>query len=277
MRNLIQMKITYCLLFLIIGLFSSCNTYVSENDLIEEESTNHVEIKQLINTNKRTIFAKFKTPEGFERVKPLTEFGLFLNHLPLKSDKLKVKLYDGSVKANQENYVAVIDLPQSTNNIQYNANAIIRLRAEYLYKNKLYDQIDFKVNNYVQALTYKEFVKGDYSYKKFTKYLEYFLPQTTSSSITNNLISVDWKEMQIGDVFVQKSNIRGHAAIVADMAKNDEGQKIFLLAQSYYPGQDLHIIANPNDEENSPWYTLQEGVILTPEWRFLSSDLMRFN
>lgn len=270
------MKIHYFMYLIIPFILSGCNAYISENEMVDSESFNTNETPRLINKNKLSIYSKYKTPEGFVREKPITPFSLFLNNLPLKADKYKVKLYDGTPKINESSYVGIIDLPSFTTNIQHHANAIIRLRAEYFYKNKMYDQINFKVNSRTKVKSYLEFINEDYSYKKFNEYLQYLLEKTTTNSILQNLKSIKMKDIQIGDVLVQRSNIKSHAVIVMDVAKNAKGEKIFILAQSYYPGQDIQIISNPSNEEISPWYYAEDGVILTPEWRFMSSDLMLF-
>lgn len=38
--------------------------------------------------------------------------------------------------------------------------------------------------------------------------------------------------------------VSSHAAIVMDVAENAEGEKIFMLAQSYMPAQDIHLLVN---------------------------------
>ena len=49
-------------------------------------------------------------------------------------------------------------------------------------------------------------------------------------------------EIQAGDVFI-KGGTPGHAEIVLDVAVNKKtGKKIFLLAQSYMPAQEIHIL-----------------------------------
>jgi hypothetical protein len=65
---------------------------------------------------------------------------------------------------------------------------------------------------------------------------------------------------------------------VVDMAVNiNSGKKIFLLAQSYMPAQDIHILTNPNNQNLSPWYELDfNGELITPEWIFKKSDLHSF-
>ncbi|WP_448220494.1 DUF4846 domain-containing protein [Empedobacter brevis] len=123
---------------------------------------------------------------------------------------------------------------------------------------------------------YTKFVKGDYSYSKYIEYLQYYLENTNSHTITELLKAIPLKELQIGDVFFQKGSIKSHAVIVMDLAQDEMGNKIYILAQSYYPSQNIQILTNPSNDLISPWYIAKEGVLLTPEWRFLSSDLMRF-
>ena len=84
-------------------------------------------------------------------------------------------------------------------------------------------------------------------------------------------------DMKIGDVFVQGGS-PGHAVIVVDMAiDKNTGQKLFLLAQSYMPAQNIHVLKNPNHEALSPWYVLDSSkTINTPEWHFTQDDLKRY-
>jgi hypothetical protein len=60
---------------------------------------------------------------------------------------------------------------------------------------------------------------------------------------------------------------------------NKEGKKVYLLAQSYMPAQEIHVLRNFNNSQLSPWYELREGggEIRTPEWDFTSRDLKRFD
>ena len=84
--------------------------------------------------------------------------------------------------------------------------------------------------------------------------------------------------MQIGDVFI-KGGSPGHAVIVVDMAINPKtNKKIFMVAQSYMPAQDIHILINTNKPAISPWYDLEETAseIETPEWTFDNNQLKRF-
>lgn len=84
------------------------------------------------------------------------------------------------------------------------------------------------------------------------------------------------KDIQQGDVLI-KGGFPGHAMIVIDVAKNKEGKKIYMLAQSYMPAQDIHVVKNPVKEELTCWYEVDDsGKIITPEWEFTANQLKRW-
>ena len=86
----------------------------------------------------------------------------------------------------------------------------------------------------------------------------------------------DEKMLSPGDVLIS-GWFPGHAVIVMDVAINNAGNKIFLLAQSYMPAQDIHVLNNPSDKKLSPWYEVNEDrIIETPEYTFTKDELKRW-
>ena len=66
-----------------------------------------------------------------------------------------------------------------------------------------------------------------------------------------------------------------HAVIVVDVAQKGR-ERMFLLAQSYMPAQEIHVLRNPA-REGDPWYSIDFGeTLVTPEWTFRRGDLKRF-
>jgi hypothetical protein len=62
--------------------------------------------------------------------------------------------------------------------------------------------------------------------------------------------------------------------IVVDVAINDQGEKIFMLAQGLMPAQSIHVVKNPMDEKMSPWYRIRDDQkVSTPEWIFHRDQL----
>lgn len=236
-------------------------------------------------------------PEGYERLSPdSNSFAYYLQNLELRKDDNTVYLYNGKRKSNQDVHYAVIKLDVGNKDLQQCADVIMRLRAEYLFKQNRHDEINFnfvsgfncKWNKYAEGN--RVIVKGnsvkwvktahpDYSYENFRNYLELIFTYAGTASLIHELYKVDnIGNMQIGDVFIQTGKPYGHAIIVLDIAVHKStGKKIFILGQSYMPAQDFHILKNPNNMVLNPWYELNEGEeLITPEWNFRDTDLMRF-
>ncbi len=238
---------------------------------------------------------RFDPPAGYSRLgSDSASFAFWLQHLPLKPPGSKVKYYDGREKNKAGVYVAVADLPIGDRDLHQCADAVIRLRAEYLYDQNRYDEIQFHFTNGFLA-EYSKWMEGyrikvsgnEVSWAKsaeasktpdsFWKYLETVFTYAGTLSLEKELKPVSVDEMQIGDVFIQGGS-PGHAVIVVDMAESPvNGEKVFMLAQSYMPAQEIQVLQNRQNSGLSPWYELDFGPDLeTPEWKFKASDLGRF-
>jgi hypothetical protein len=63
---------------------------------------------------------------------------------------------------------------------------------------------------------------------------------------------------------------------VVDVAENEQGERAFLLAQSFMPAQEIHLLRAPHAQLGA-WYPARpRGPLHTPDWRFQYEDLMRF-
>jgi len=101
----------------------------------------------LINPAGTTIATRINVPKGYKRMElDSTSFGYYLRNFPLKHHNSTVYQYDGAEKYAQV-YAAVLDIDVGTKDLQQCADAVMRLRAEYLYKRKLYDKIHFNFTN----------------------------------------------------------------------------------------------------------------------------------
>jgi hypothetical protein len=241
-----------------------------------------------------TIESRFPAPPGFERL-PLAEnsFGQFLRQFPLKPTGSPVYLFDGRLKSRQDVHVAVLDLDVGERNLQQCPDAVMRLRAEFLFSQKRYRDIHFHFTNGFCA-EYARWQAGDRivvegnrtywrtndtasaSYEDFRDYLDLVFTYAGTLSLEKELSPVTPENLAVGDVFIQGGS-PGHAVIVVDIAVNASGEKAFLLAQSYMPAQEVHVLKNPAGLSGSPWYYLENKKILkTPEWSFLMGDLKRF-
>jgi len=250
--------------------------------------------EELLNKEGATIEERFKVPAGFQRVEAAEgSFAQFLRSQKLKPDGTKVKYYDGKVKAANV-YDAVLDVDVGDRDLQQCADAVMRLRAEYLYKMGQYDKIKFhfvsgfladyttwmngsriKVDGNNASWVKKTGYSNEYS--SFRQYMDMVFAYAGTVSLEKELKSVTVKDMKIGDVFI-KGSLPGHIIIIVDMAENKTtGEKLFMVAQSSTPAQDIHILKSSENKNISPWYSINFGdELTTPEWDFTSNQLMGF-
>lgn len=236
--------------------------------------------------------AAIPLPAGYTRIpQPPGSFGAWLRSISLKKDN-RVHLYNGQLKKNQDAQFAVLDMPVGNQDLQQCADAVMRLRAEYLLAEQKYDSIVF-LSTSGQSLRFADWrrgvryrVKGNrlVNYKiavereSLRQQLDAFLPFVFMYAGTLSLEHQMKKRSGMsrlipGDVFVRGGS-PGHAMIVTDVAVNKEGKKIFMLAQSYMPAQDIHVVKNPLHQAADPWYEASEMErLITPEWTFATNQL----
>jgi len=234
-------------------------------------------------------------PKGFTRKKAEAHsFGYWLRRLPLKPLGSPVMLYNGRLKSSQNIHVAVVDIDVGKRDLQQCADAVMRLRAEYLYaQNRLHD-IRFNFTGGT-PVSFSRWSRGERPHvsgrrtswrsgarkgrdrKNFMRYMTMIFSYAGTYSLSRELKSIKPGALRVGDVFI-KGGFPGHAVIVADMASNPNGsEKRFLLIQSYMPAQDMHVLKNPLSQDGSPWFELPKGgQLITPEWTFEVSQLKRF-
>jgi len=227
-----------------------------------------------------TVESRFPAPQGFAReAAEGTSFAAFLRRLPLKPHGTKVRYYDGGAKEPEGIYLAVVDLSLGARDLQQCADAVIRLRAEYLFAQGRYADIQFRFARDGRPRPYLDFAGGDRSADRFLAYLDWVFAYANTASLAAETTAVeDVRNVRGGDVFVKPGRPYGHAVIVVDLARRTgDGTAVFLLAQSYMPAQDIQVLINPSDPELSPWFAAESGApLVTPEWTFSASDLRRF-
>ena len=239
------------------------------------------------NLEGNTVATRFSVPNGYAR-KPHAAgtFGNYLQQLPLKPSGTLTKRYNGETKPNKV-AAAVIDVSVGTSDLQQCADAIMRLRAEWLFAEKRFDDIAFDLTNGFN-MKYSEWKKGkrlnsacngwtaggaaSETHDDFMNYMKKIFTYAGTLSLSKELQSKNIANLDAGDVFI-KGGSPGHAVIVVDVAEGSEG-KLFMLAQSYMPAQDIEILKNPNNAGMSPWFKASEmGILETPEWDFDWSQL----
>lgn len=208
-----------------------------------------------------TSIAQIPAPPGHARI-PANAWGNYLRQLPLKKDPT-VYLFNGQKKLNQEAQYAVVDISVGNRDLQQCADAVMRLRAEYLFTTHQYEKIAFTSNT---GARYQ--FTSPYTHAHLMDFLTTVFTYCNSASLEKELKPKNIREIHIGDVLI-RGGFPGHVVIVVDVAEDSRGNRMFMLAQSYMPAQDIHVLKG----QIGPWYKAEEGMIHTPEYSFHSSNL----
>lgn len=241
----------------------------------------------------RSIEALITPPPGFTRIPAAPgSFARWLRDLPLQPLGAPVRLYTGADKRRQDAHVAVVDIDVGSRDLQQCADAVMRLRAEWLRATGRDSEIAF---NYTgggrvpwtrwargerpssDGQRWSRTARSDESYVSFRRYLDQVFTYAGTYSLERELRPVALADARTGDIFI-KGGFPGHAVLVADMVENAQtGERRFLLLQSFMPAQDIHVLRNPRDPAGGPWYALDfTGDLLTPEWTFPPGSLRRW-
>lgn len=238
-----------------------------------------------------TVATRFAPPVGAVReALPSGSFGATLRNHPLLPPNSPVHLHHGGPKGRQDVHAAVLDLSVGTRDLQQCADAVMRLRAEHLFAQGDHSAIRFNFTNGFVAIWDRWragdriVVEGnrchwvrkaapDSSHAQLLRYMDMVFTYAGTLSLAKELKTATGP-IAVGDVFIQGGS-PGHAVVVMDLASSADGDQYFLLAQSYMPAQQMHILLRPDGK--GAWYRNGEGTRLaTPEWVFDWSDRKRW-
>lgn len=250
-----------------------------------------------INSSGLTLIERIKAPKGYDWItEERGSFGEFLQNTKLKKAGSQILDFRQNPISNQSEHVAIMDYDIGEKDLQQCADAVIRLRAEYLYQQKRFDDISFHFTNgdafswndykigirpKLISSTQIAFIKNankDDSYKSFRNYLDVVFMYAGTISLNKESIGIsDSKKIKTGD-FIVTPGSPGHAVIIVGRAKNIQGEIIFLLAQGYTPAQSIHVITNPYNGEINPWYKLDvlKSPTITARYAFVKTNIRTF-
>ena len=250
-----------------------------------------------INYEKSTIRKRFSPPSGYSwQVEEAGAFGEFLVNFPLHPENFPVRDYKKIPIEKQNNHAAILNIDVGEKDLQQCADAWMRLYAEYLWAKKDFDKIVFQFTS-EQYLSWNDFKNGtrtkengekvdfqktakfDDSYKNFRKYLDLVFNYAGTISLDRESKSIlRNQDIKTGD-FLIKPGSPGHSVFIVGIAKNSAGKKLYLLAESFMPAQDIHIIINSTNRKISPWYELdvKSAKTSTPRYTFIPTSIKRFH
>lgn len=241
-----------------------------------------------INPSGQTLVERIQAPEGYEWIiEESGSFGEFLQNSELRKHGSLILDFNQKPIGNQSEHVAILEYDIGSKDLQQCADAVIRLRAEYLFQQKKEDDIyfhftngdvfswnDYKIGIRPQLInsnkvSFNKVANKDETYENFRKYLDVIFMYAGTISLNKETIGIsDNKKIKTGDVLITPGS-PGHAVIIVGRAKNKRGDVIFLLAQGYTPAQSIHVITNPYDGKINPWYKIDVSKSPTITARYL--------
>lgn len=277
-------------LFKIFLFFSIALIFCVKGQVIETTS----DLK--INPNINTIRKRFMPPKGYIWVdEPKDSFGYYLSNYRLLPAGFLVRDFRKVPIEKQTNHVSILNIDVGDKDLQQCADAWIRLYAEFLWKQNRFEEIGFHFTSgqfiswkdYENGLrayekdekvTFKKTAKPDNSYANFRNYLDLIFCYAGTISLDKECFLINSNsEMKTGDIIITPGS-PGHTVIIVGVAQNGAGKKIVLLAESYMPAQEVHIIKNPNNQQISPWYDVMPNAekLVTVKFVFNPVSVKRF-
>lgn len=259
---------------IIFTTFIGCNNSQEKGKvLLDDEEISHS--KSLISKESNTVKTRVLPPENYEWIseKP-NSFGAFLLDFPLKKYGSEILKYDGTPIATQSLHEAVYNIDTGEKDLQQCADSVIRLYAEFLWKQNRRDEIAFHFTNgdlvkwsdyregyraYVSgnSVDYRKTAAYDDSYQNFRNYLDLIYNYAGTISLTRETKPVIYtKNLKTGDILIIPGS-PGHVVFIAGTCENKKGERLFLLSEGFTPAQSIHLLKNPFDENISPWYKLE--------------------
>lgn len=250
----------------------------------------------IIDESKSTIITRFIPPKGyFWEKNPTGSFSEFMVNFPLHPKNFPVRDFNEVPITRQYNHVAILKIDVGDKDLQQCADAWIRLYSEYLWAQKRFDEIGFEFtsgqffswNDYKKGLRTQEiknrvrFIKTgkpDDSYENFRKYLNIIFRYAGTISLDReSFLLTQNSQIKAGD-FLMKPGSPGHSVIIVGVAKNYAGKKLYLLAESFMPAQDIHILINREKPQLSPWYELDVNSpkTVTAKYIFKPTSIKRY-
>jgi hypothetical protein len=213
----------------------------------------------------------------------------FLQHLPTE-DK-PILDFRGNLVQNQEKHFAILAYDVGSTDLQQCADALIRLRSEYLFSRKKYAQIGFYFNSGLHYY-WIDYLKGmrpvfrngqqvlaktnsttEPTHACLRKWLDIVYTYANTVSLCKELKTAGG--LQTGTVIIFPGH-PGHCCMIVDEALTDKQDTLYKIAEGYMPAQSIYILSNPYEPEWNPWYHLGKTDINTASCNFRSYYLKKF-
>lgn len=212
----------------------------------------------------------------------------FLQHLPEKQGEIVD--YKGQAVPDQEKKFAILPYDVGKRDLQQCADALIRLRAEYLFGQQRYGEIQFQFTDGT-PYSFEAYVSGkrpvpdgnsirfintqsaSFTYAHFRNYLDLVYAYAGTISLAREL--KDTEDFTIGTVVLSPGS-PGHCMIITNMATTVLGDTLYKLVEGYTPAQSMYVLRNDEEPQRDYWHRLAKGVIRTASYTFQTYKLKSF-
>jgi hypothetical protein len=212
----------------------------------------------------------------------------FLQHLPITEGIILD--YKGNPIANQSKQAGIVAFDVGKRDLQQCADALMRLRAEYLFAQERYSAIGFHFTD-GQFYSFEDYCNGKrpkargnsvefrrstpvlISHKALRDYLDIVYTWAGTISLYNHLKPA--KDFAVGVIIITPGS-PGHCCIIVDEKVSRTGERLFKLVEGYTPAQTMYVVSNPFNTSISPWYALKKGTITTSSYQFDDYALRKF-
>ncbi|WP_126652305.1 DUF4846 domain-containing protein [Chryseobacterium aureum] len=261
---------------------------LSDHLLAEPDQNEHLisENTSKIHKDKNTIRERFSPPEGYQWIEEKPgSFGYFIENFKLKPYGSQIVKYDGTPISTQHLHEAVFDIDTGNKDLQQCADAVIRMRAEYLYKMKKFNEIKFHFTS-GDLLSWDDYKNGtrafvsgnsvsfrktaafDDSYQSFRNYLDLIFNYAGTISLNKETKPVTRNsDLKTGDILITPGS-PGHIVFISGVCENQKGERLFLLSEGFTPAQSVHLLSNPVNPYFTPWYDLDVNAAETKTARY---------
>jgi len=289
------MKKTLLILFLITVISVLAFQFKPVKNRLSNVTKSIVLKANLINKDSLTISSRVKVLKDYKRVEySKGSFQEYLRNYKLKPYGSKIINYDDSEYYWQQGHLGILDIPVPKNGLQQCADALIRIRSEYLWDANRKNEIGFNFTSghycswvkYAEGyrpkikgnkVTFSKTASANNTKENFYKYLNLIYMYSGTLSLSQELEPItSINDLKIGDMLILGGS-PGHIVMLGDEAINKNGEKLFLLFQGNTPAQSVHLVKNLEDLEISPWYNLKmNAVIPVSNFTFYNSKFARF-
>lgn len=222
------------------------------------------------------------------KITDTNSWAYFLQHLPEKEGP--VLDYRGVPIAGQQKSAALINYDVGTRDLQQCADALMRLRAEYLFGQQRYNEIQFHFTNGM-LYAFLEYCSGKrpipegnnirfsntapvaVSHQSLRRYLDIVYTYAGTLSLAKELHNTT--QFAIGTVVIRPGS-PGHCFIITDEAQTSSGEKLYKLVEGYTPAQSIYVLQNIREPDLGYWHRLTHGTIETASYTFTAYQLKTF-